>query len=136
MKLYHFTAAHLVGHILRDGITLGVLPVLDEDGRVKFLAGPCQWLTDDPGWGSQGWATRKKLTYDRTAARLTVAIPKCHRYRLIRAYDYLPCLPPPTRRLITDWEGSEHWYLFFGKIPPGWIRKVEWKPETKQDLGR
>ncbi len=125
MKLYHFTAEHLVDHILKQGITRGVFPVLDENGRLQFFINPCQWLTDDPNWDTQSWATREKIGYDRTAVRLTVVIPKEHRHLLVRAYDYLSCLPKHLHRIVTDWPGSEHWYMFLDKIPPGWIRKVD-----------
>lgn len=128
MKLYHFAPAHSVKSILNNGLTLGKLPILDSNGGLVSLISPCQWLTKDGDWDNQSWATQQLISYDRTAFRLLISIPKAHRHLLINAYDYLPQLPVPTKRLITDWEGSEHWYLFLGRIPRGWIRKVEQRP--------
>lgn len=131
MKLYHFTAAHLVSSIQRNGLTMGQLPILDKDGNLVSVISPCQWLTSDGDWDKQSWATKNLINYDRTAYRLLFSIPKAHRKQLFKAHDFLPNLPTPTQRLITDWEGSEHWYLFFGKIPRGWIREVQQRPGLK-----
>lgn len=127
MRLYHFAPEQLIESILSEGLTLGKIPVLHEDGTLTFR-GPCQWLTKDGDWNNQSWATQQLITYDRTAYRLQISIPKAHRHLLINAYDYLPQLPVFSKSLITDWKGSENWYLFSGRIPRGWIRKVEQKP--------
>jgi len=130
VKLYHFSPAHLVESIQANGLTLGKLPIIDEGKGIVRLFSPCQWLTKEKNFNSQSWATRNIVTYDRTAFRIILAIPKSHRAVLCRAHDYLPQLPKDSQRLITDWEGSEHWYLFFGNIPSGWIRKIEPKEDT------
>lgn len=43
MVLYHFCAKHFLPGILRDGLTLGVTPVI-ENGLLRFEIGQ-QWLT-------------------------------------------------------------------------------------------
>jgi|GEM_PF-507314 len=129
MRLYHFAPAHLLGPIMTDGLTLGKLPIMNDDGELQSFIWPCQWLTSNGDWDKQSWATSQLIDYDRTAYRLTVAIPKAQRDNLFEAWDYCMRLPSPGHRLVEDWPGSEHWYLFLGQIPPGWIRKVEKKPE-------
>lgn len=129
MKLYHFTPAHLVESILKNGLTLGKLPIALENGKISFLW-PCQWLTSNGDWGMQSWATSQLINYDRTAYRLTVKIPKAHREYLREAWEYCYRLPGLAYKLVDDWPGSEHWYVFLGRIPPGWIRRVEKKPEV------
>ena len=65
MKLYHFTAEHLVDHILKQGITRGVFPVLDENGRLQFLINPCQWLMTQIGTHRAGLQEKKSDTTGR-----------------------------------------------------------------------
>lgn len=127
MKLYHFTALELVRPIKLFGLDRGVIPLLDADGNLLKLDGPYQWLTDDPSFDRQSWATRNVISIDRTEARLTIRIPKTSRDKLARAHDLLPTFPEGTKKIILDWPGSEHWYLFAGRIPRGWIREVVYK---------
>lgn len=129
MKLYHFTPAHMVEDVLRQGLTKGLIPILDDQtGRPLGFQGSCQWLTSDKNFNAQSWATSQLIGQDRTAYRLTIIVPKTHRKELWQAHQYLPHLNPGTRHLITDWEGSECWYLFLGKIPSGWIRDAQKQP--------
>jgi len=134
MKLYHFTPEHLLKRVLSGGITLGKIPILDERGNVKSFVTNCQWLTSDGDWDKQSWATSQLINYDRTAYRLLVKIPKSSRNKLCKAHDILNQLPMPSQRLITDWPGSDNWYLFFGRIPPGWIRQVDKKPRGCSEI--
>lgn len=130
MKLYHFTPAHLAERVIRNGITLGRLPVRLTDGRI-FLLSNCQWLTSDGNFDSQSWATQQIVKYDRTAVRFKVVIPKTSRKNLASASEFAEVikkqLPGPAHRIITDWQGSENWFLYFGRIPAGWIREVSEK---------
>lgn len=132
MKLYHFAPAHLLKGIQKQGLVLGSLPIITET-KIDLVR-PCQWLTSDGDFNSQSWATRGLVQYDRTAVRLKMVIPKTARGKLWNAHDLLPQIPEESRRLITDWDGSEHWYLFFGRIPPGWIREVVWKTEKPETI--
>jgi len=129
MKLYHFTPAHMLDGIMRDGLTLGAIPVMDLNGYIKGVYDPCQWLTEDGDFNAQSWATQNIVKYDRTAYRLKIAIPKARRDKLRRAWDFMVHQPDPMPRLVTDWEGSINWFIFFGRVPPGWIREVDKKPE-------
>jgi hypothetical protein len=134
MKLYHFTPEFLLNRILSEGVTLGKIPILDSSGNVKSFATGCQWLTSDGGWDKQSWATSQLINYDRTACRMMIKIPKSSRDKLCKAHDILDQLPKSSQRLITDWQGSENWYLFFGRIPPGWIRQVDKKPGDLREV--
>jgi hypothetical protein len=133
MRLYHFTAEHLVKQILTFGLLNGKIPIFAPNGRLALFAGFCQWLTDNGDWDTQTWATKQLIPYDRTAFRLTIEIPHESLGQLFRAHDFFRRLPEsPTQRLLTDWEGSERWYIFHGTILPGWIRAVEKRPERSE----
>lgn len=128
MKLYHFTANHFVPEIKRSGLTLGMFPILDEHRNLVRMLDKWQWLTDERRPEEQSWATSEGLEYSRTETRLTIAIPKSHRHQLHKARD-LPKYRWPFSEsawtIITEWPGSEHWYVYFGNVPSGWIREIE-----------
>jgi hypothetical protein len=119
MRFYHFCPAHMLESILKDGITKGKLPIII-GGKVQ-TADCCQWLTEEPDPEKQSWATSHMLPYSRTAYRLSIWIPKRGMKHLMRAEELLPNLPSESKRLITDWEGSEKWFVYLGVIPPKWI---------------
>ncbi len=126
MKLYHFTASRFIPDIKRDGLTLGMFPLLDDYGRLNGFLKPCQWLTDNRRPEQQSWATNRSLDYDRTEVRLTISIPKYHRMKLARAIEYVNSHHVAgSKGIVTDWPGHEHWYMYFGNIPRGWIREIE-----------
>lgn len=119
MTLYHFCAAHMLKSILAEGLTEGMFPHFEGE---KFEPIPrCQWLTADPDPKKQSWATRVYINYSRTAYRLTVNIPDSYRKKLVRAADFVKEMSEEDQRLVTDWPGSENWYIFRGKIPVKWI---------------
>ena len=124
MKLYHFTSANHVQGCLRDGITLGMIPVL-QDGKIGVIPG-WQWLTVNPSF-QQVWANTEFtiLPYDRTAFRLTVIIPKTAQKQLFRWLDI--CNKFPIDRHLNAYGDPENWYVFRGRIKAGWIRKVDLK---------
>lgn len=119
ITLYHFCAAHDLRSILYGGITEGCTPVWEE-GRLRAER-KTQWLTADGDPGHQSWNTRQVLPYSRTAYRLTVNIPHSHRKKLLQAKDFMERYPEENAGLVTDWPGSESWYVFLGTIPPAWI---------------
>jgi len=117
--LYHFCAAQDVGAILREGITKGVTPVWKGD-ELRFLENT-QWLTEEKDPARQSWNTQHVVNYSRTAYRLTVSIPHSHRKKLIVATEFVKALPEENASLTADYPGSEHWYVFRGRILPEWI---------------
>ncbi len=99
---------------------------LDEDGQRWTLRRGYQWLTDEDSW-QQIWATRNHISVDRTEVRFTVAIPKASRDRLIRWRDLATTLPPLWVETLAR-PGDEHWFIYRGNIPAGWLRRRESRP--------
>jgi len=121
LKLYHFTAAHLLPRVKREGLTLGRIP-WRKGGKTVLVPG-YQWLTSNPEF-DQSWCNVRysSLPYDRLAYRITVMIPR----------DHLPCLLPwldvcqknEMKDVLNDFGDPENWYVFKGRIKPGWFREV------------
>lgn len=122
IKLYHFCAAQDVESIKRQGLTLGMCPVVTDYG-IKFIK-KCQWLTKDMNPAAQSWATSHGLNYSRTAYRLTVVIPKKHVRNLIVSTEFVKELPKEAQEVVNGWPGSEEWYIYRGTIPPKWIKEI------------
>lgn len=119
MKIYHFTAAHLLPAIKRRGITMGTFPL--HIGKRYKLINNLQWLTSDPDKENQSWATKELIDYDRTAIRITVDIPEYFLENLVSAREFVKNFTGENKALVEEWEGSESWFIYKGQIPPGWI---------------
>lgn len=119
ITLYHFCAAHSLRSILAEGLTLGMTPVF-ENGEMHIEHGT-QWLTADKNPQRQSWHTHTLVPYSRTAYRLTVNIPHSRRKKLLSAAEHIQRFPEENKGLVENWPGSEHWYVYAGKIPPEWI---------------
>lgn len=128
MVLYHFCAKHCLNDILRDGLTLGMTPVFTANS-MSIMRGH-QWLTAEKDPRKQSWNTHNLISYSRTAVRLTVCIPDNYRKKLIKATDLVKTLPPEGRYIITEYAGSEAWYIYKGRIPPKWILGYELMEEA------
>ena len=128
MVLYHFCAKRFLPGILRDGLTKGRTPII-EDGMMRLQMGH-QWLTAEKDPRKQSWNTHNLISYSRTAVRLTVSIPDNYRKKLIKATDLVKTLPQEVRYIITDYAGSEAWYIYKGRIPPSWIVGYELMKEA------
>ena len=116
MKLYHFTSMELSLRIDKEGLTIGgvYLPVRTV-GRVYpgFI-----WLTDDPRFEAQNWATNHTgVVGDRAEVRYTVevvgAIPWNEAAKKI---FHLPRTFLLQYNLMGGSDGTR-WYLYKGKIP-------------------
>ena len=119
MVLYHFCAAHMKSAILKNGLTLGLYPI---QGKRPEDWPKCQWLTKDPEPEKQSWATRNLLSYSRTAYRLTVKIPDNYCLKKLQsAEQFVAGMSEADRKPITEYPGSENWYVYLGRIPPKWI---------------
>ena len=128
MVLYHFCARRFLPGILRDGLTLGGTPII-EGGMMRLKMGH-QWLTAEKDPRKQSWNTHNLISYSRTAVRLTVSIPDSYRKKLVKATDLVKTLPPEGRYIITDYAGSEAWYIYKVRIPPKWILGYELMEEA------
>lgn len=129
MKLYHFTSPLHVDGCKKEGICKGSIP-LYQNKRFGLLPG-WQWLTTNPSF-NQEWANTEfsTLPYDRTAFRLTVVIPKTAKKYLHRWLDIHDKFP--TDSCLNAFGDPENWYVFKGRIKPGWIRKVEYKEQGRK----
>ncbi len=129
-KLYHFCEAHTAPLIRREGLTLGCL-VWPVDSGFSINRG-FQWLTDDPAWQQQGWATTRLISNDRTAVRFTVKIPTGDRHLIPwHALARQLRFPPEQVRLFDDagGGGGDHWWCYVGAIPRTWLRHETARPD-------
>lgn len=117
MILYHFCPAHLKDSILLEGLTKGCFPLMESGGLVRNV----QWLTSERDPKQQAWATKNLISYSRTAYRLTIDIPDSRWKKLLKSLDWVSVFPEGDRKIVTEWRGSEAWYVYLGKIPPKWI---------------
>ena len=125
MILYHFCAAHMLPAILKEGLTLGRWPIIGANVQTWPKS---QWLTKNADPTKQSWATQNLISHSRTAYRLTVRIPDNYRKKLVQARVQMMNFPQKDRAIITEWPGSDDWYVYLGNIPPTWIvgcRKME-----------
>lgn len=130
MKLFHFCGRRFVESILREGLTKGTFPKPTKLGWdfTRFR----QWLTEEPDANKQSWATRYTIHYGRTDCRLIVDIPDEYMGNLKRAVEYVQNMPREHRRIVTDWPGSDKWFIYIGVIPPEWITLPEGKQNEKE----
>ena len=123
--LYHFTSDNHIGSVLKEGITLGVIPRIATNGDILF-ATEYQWLTRNPTY-NQSWQIESRLSYDRSANRLTVNIPPGKSNKLIKWTDYCALYPNILQRTLNSYGDPENWFVYKGVIKPHWIKKVEHK---------
>lgn len=122
MKLYHFTAKHLIDKIKIEGLTLGGIPLILPKG-LKMIK-PAQWLTSNPEF-NQSWCSEKViLKYNRNDYRITVKIPKGNK----NIYSWLDLCKIPelkeTSKYLNASGDSENWFIYFGNIKPKWFREI------------
>lgn len=120
MKLYHWTALVWLADIFRDGINRGEVPIR-EDSRLSFPN-----LTGSSNPHGQEW-TQGGIA-DKTRVRLSVEISNGD--PLLKAWpkvlqEYK--VPKQWAKWLNDKGGGQakFWYIYFGTIPPEWIKTVE-----------
>lgn len=124
MKLYHFTSKHHIRSALKDGLTLGCIPLsLDPPELIKGY----QWLTRNSSF-DQSWCGHSSLPYNRNDYRIQLAIPKKYQKNL---HKWLPC-----GKIWSSFENlgahgdPENWYLYNGFIIPKWFKKIKGNPDA------
>ena len=122
MRLFHFCAPQFLEAIKREGLTMGMTPIV-KNGAIKFIPGQ-QWLTQNPSF-EQSWNGRVLVKYDRAAFRLTICIPKDERNRLVPFIpNYRDALGTAMLPAFDDDEDCKNWFVFVGHVKPSWIREV------------
>lgn len=125
MKLYHFCTKESLESIKKEGLTLGVIPVIKGD-QVNVSQG-FQWLTSNPSF-VQEW-DQGNLPYKRTDCRITVKIPKTNE-SLIKWTDLCNAgLLKETAAILNSFGDPENWYVYKGRIKPNYFREVLCKKE-------
>lgn len=132
MKLYHFTAAHLLDKIKIEGLTLGVIPVRFRP--VKFLR-PYQWLTSNPNW-NQSWTDETgSIGYPRNVYRLTINIPGKARRNLHNWIRFGELnVPSNVLDTLNAYGDPENWHVFSGKINPSWVVEIVQNPSMTREI--
>jgi hypothetical protein len=137
MLLHHFTSREVLPYIARDGISIGDVPVTPTQGLNAV------WLTSDGCSDGHGLTDGRALTDEekalkgipkdtsaffanKRAIRMTVLIS-----REDRALAAWPSWG--RRKLAPHWYEilnrtglgkARTWYLYWGVIPPAWVREV------------
>lgn len=125
MILYHYCAKTALENIKRQGLTLGVCPIINADGTLRFIHN-CQWLTAEKEADKQTWDTQTLLNYSRHDFRLSIVIKPDKRGPLIQADLFAEkYLPKEQRGFITEYPGHENWWIYKGKIPANWIKEIK-----------
>ncbi len=132
MKLYHFTNRECARRIAQEGITHGGVYLPYSAGSRVFRG--FLWLTDDPRFEAQHWATNLSgKCGDRTQVRLTIELPEGTKIKPWNTIARTLFLLSPTDLCAFNLAGhsdGSHWYLYRGVIPASWI--IEKTERTKE----
>lgn len=108
-------------------------------GRLTHVYRGFIWLTDDPRFNAQHWASN--LTGrcgDRTEVRFTIEIPEGKEpapwNEIARSQFGLKPLDLVMFNLAGNSDGT-HWHLYHGAIPRSWIKATTYK-EKEQAHGK
>lgn len=121
IKLYHFTGRDHADLIRREGITKGGVPL--PDGRIMW---GYIWLTDDPRWSAQHWATNHTgACGDRLEVRFTIEVPRVTVMPwndVARKFGYMR--DDLTRFNLAGGSDGSHWYICPYGIPVKTITEI------------
>jgi hypothetical protein len=131
MKLYHFTAAHLLVGCLKDGLTLGRVPYISGESHPLQLLEGFQWLTVNPSF-TQSWCDPQysSLSYPRNAARITAEVPKLYQKRVLKWLRF--CKGNRLAISLNAYGDPENWRLYRGNVSPEWFVGYAWNPNMKE----
>ncbi len=121
MKLYHFCAGQFLEGIKKEGLTKGMIPVINGN-KVSFLNN-CQWLTINPSF-NQSWQEQSSLEYHRNDYRITIKIPTDDR-RLVK-WDWMCQVPhlQESATIMNSYGDPENWYVYLGIVKTNWFREI------------
>lgn len=122
MKLWHFTGERHVAGIRKYGIRRYADQAAPSVPQHLYV-----WLTDDPDWTRQTWATQVDHDCDRTAYRVRVHVDEGDE-RLARFHDARWRFPAALGDPGLWGDAPRHWWLYAGVVPASAIRVVERRP--------
>ena len=133
MRLYHFTAAHLVDSILAQGIKFGRIPrtLKEETDNRPAIVGVevgWQWLTINPDFAAQIWQSGGSLPYRRDDFRFSVDLPERAICRLFHWLSYCKPFNDPVHADMNSDGHPENWFVFKGEIDREWIVGLDPNP--------
>ena len=120
MIYYHFCAEHMLEGILKDGLTMGCIPVVTHQG-FRLLPN-YQWLTTEKSAKKQSWATSELIRYSRTDYRLEIEIPELFQANVLKPSQIVELIPWESHGIFTEFKGSDRWRAYKGSIPEEWIK--------------
>jgi hypothetical protein len=117
VRLYHFTAEHLLDRIKREGLTMGGVVVSLFPPKIK---NGYRWLTLNPEF-SQSWNAQFLVKYDRAAIRIEIEVPLTSP----RLMKWVPrgreLTTIQTYEDLNRFGDPENWFVWKGDIPPTWF---------------
>lgn len=133
MILSHFTSRYSINKIKAGGIKLCRVPwkINEHNGKVDMMGG-LQWLTLDNDWDQQDWSVPGLLAefpIRKTDYRVTVAIPSLASHNCIPWALFAQKHGLPVDEYFQTFPSRKWWYVYIGKIPPGWIVESVRNPE-------
>lgn len=125
MKLYHWTADHLIEGIKRDGLNHGRTPFFnDEINAIDFLNGHI-WLTDDGNYENQKWAIPVSINYSRREWRIEINIPNHCQGNVWPMRKVCEMLGDSMLPGFNDYpEMTDHWFVHMGAIPRQYFKSI------------
>lgn len=125
MIVYHFCCKRDAKRIMKEGITLGHIPIWDDKNQRFVLRAGFQWLTTDSDPDAQSWDTHYLLRYSRTEVRIKIDIPDAWLDHLLDMHEMQQLIPQINPKLYEDWYGNENWRVYRGSIPKKWIVQAD-----------
>ena len=132
MKLYHFTARHLLEGCKAKGLILGCVPWIGASGKLELING-YQWLTTNPEY-QQEWCNPEfsNLEYRRNAVRITVEIPLCFAKRVKQWLAF--CKGNTLAKDLNAFGDPQNWRLFKGAVSASWFTAIDFNPSETSTL--
>ncbi len=142
--MYHFTSHEFYPRIEREGLSKGGVPTaLVPDGqggtKVRMMKG-VQWLTIDPEFDTQTWATLSTgivgSMIRKNDWRITIDIPNLALFRLYTWQEFaarhrLPYADACNNHPMLGKRQTQFWRVYGGHIPTGWFVEMLQNPTLR-----
>jgi hypothetical protein len=123
MTLYHFTGSDHAEKIKREGITKGGVYIPPHSVKWGYI-----WLTDDPRFNAQHWATNHSGAYgDRTEVRFTIELDGAFvmPWNIAARKIFGMCKRDLIEFNLAGGSDGAHWYLCPFAIPVAMIKAID-----------